>query len=78
MKCLTAFHSACSLFAFPVYCEIYFSSSCRNKGLFAKEMGCILTDIYYNKLDSPIFLTRRTDAFSDQAPWACVQKENQT
>jgi len=29
--------------------------SCRNKGLFAKEIGCILTDIYYNKLDSPIY-----------------------
>lgn len=44
-----------ALFLYFCKHKAYFKGSCRNKGLFAKEMGCILTDLYYNKLESPIF-----------------------
>ena len=44
-----------ALFLYFCILKAYEKGSCRNKGLFAKEMGCILTDIYYNKLESPIF-----------------------
>ncbi len=40
-----------ALFLYFCKHEVYFRGSCRNKGLFAKEMGCILTDLYYNKLE---------------------------
>ncbi|HBE87058.1 MAG TPA: hypothetical protein DDW53_19445 [Lachnoclostridium sp.] len=43
-----------ALFLYFCILKAYEKGSCRNKGLFAKEMGCILTDIYYNKLESPI------------------------
>jgi hypothetical protein len=68
-----------ALFLYFCKHKAYFKGSCRNKGLFAKEIGCILTDLYYNKLDSPFFFFGSSDCRFSGARLhpVCVHYENQ-